>query len=93
MDHQFFPFSDSTKVSFVSTGGFLLDRTGSPHTTPPCTSFIWGHSPHLAKGHVTTKQWQPLGPLLKVKLLEGYIWLHVKSHDELKGVKGIRLTG
>ncbi len=34
--------------------------------------------------------WQPLGPLLKVKLLVGYI--DVKSHDQLKGAgcSGIR---
>ena len=58
--------------------------------------------------------WQPLGPLLKVKLLVGYIYplvvrvaqwligelvsdqhnlsgLHIKSHDQLKGAKGMRL--
>ena len=32
--------------------------------------------------------WQPLGPLLKVKLLVGYM----KNPTKLKGAKGIRLT-
>ena len=48
--------------------------------------------------------WQPLGPLLKVKLLVGYMRSclcrvgtvnsrrHVKSHDQLEGAKGIRLS-
>jgi len=31
--------------------------------------------------------WQPLGPLLKVKLLVGYI----ENPTKLKGAKGIRL--
>ncbi len=32
--------------------------------------------------------WQPLGPLLKVKLLVGYM----QNPFKLKGAKGIRLT-
>ena len=33
------------------------------------------------------KTWQPLGPLLKVKLLVGYM---VKSHSTQRSVSGIR---